>query len=153
MIGQLKLLAGLYWRPFSSMSALLDEGNWVFGAVLVVLLSAVLQYTLVTRQQDAIREFAPVHTAPAAEETTPQADVPRIHTPLYCGNMRRIKLRIAHSVEDFCKENILLTVLLREIADGWLHHSPCTRMDHHVRLWCIFVLFFYHLATIVVYEH
>lgn len=78
MIGQLKLLAGMYWRPFSSMSALLDEGNWVFGAVLVVLLSAVLQYTLVTREQDAIRELAPVHTAPVAEEATPQAVAPGI---------------------------------------------------------------------------
>ena len=73
MIGQVILLARLYWRPFSAMSALLDEGNWVFGAALVVLLSGVLQYTLVTKQQDAIREMAPT-----AEVSTPQADVPGI---------------------------------------------------------------------------
>jgi Flp pilus assembly protein TadD len=84
MIGQLKLLARLYWRPFSSMSALLDEGNWVFGAVLVVLVSGVLQYTLVNRQQDAVRAMVPAAakhtpgnpagTAPSEEDLTPHFD-------------------------------------------------------------------------------
>ena len=76
MIRQLKLLAGLYWRPFSSMSGLLDEGNWVFGAVLVVLLSGVLQYTLVTKQQDAVRAMIPsaAGAASAEENLTPHFD-------------------------------------------------------------------------------
>ncbi len=79
MMGQLKLLAGLYWRPFSSMSAMLDEGNWLFGAVLVVLLSGVLQYTLVTKQQDAVQAMIPAAAShaqdnPSEEEPTPHFD-------------------------------------------------------------------------------
>ena len=78
MIGQLRLLARLYWQPFSSMSALLDEGSWLFGAILVILLSGVLQHTLVTKQQDALQAMAssiakstgnPDNAAPGEDET------------------------------------------------------------------------------------
>ena len=76
MMGQLKLLAGFYWRPLSSMSAVLDGGSWIFGAMLVVLLSGVLQYTLVTKQQDAVQTMAPAAGATLeGEELTPYVDV------------------------------------------------------------------------------
>src|SRR3954454_25301627 len=61
---QLELLARLYVHPYSAMSAILDEGSWIFGAVLVLLLSGVLQYTLVTKPVETVRAL--VH--PAADE-------------------------------------------------------------------------------------
>src|SRR3954453_9714420 len=63
MMRQLSLLGQLYVRPFAAMSALLDEGSWIFSAVLVVLFTAVLQYHLVAKQPFAqpapVRQHAP----------------------------------------------------------------------------------------------
>lgn len=39
-----RLLLGLYYRPQAAMSAIIDEGSWLFGALLVVVVSAVMQF-------------------------------------------------------------------------------------------------------------
>jgi tetratricopeptide (TPR) repeat protein len=51
----LKLLFQLYFRPASAMSEIIDKGNWLFAAVLVLLISAAFFLTINTKLQAAYR--------------------------------------------------------------------------------------------------
>ncbi|HEX8773465.1 MAG TPA: tetratricopeptide repeat protein [Pyrinomonadaceae bacterium] len=44
-----KIFFRLYYRPLSAMSSIIDEGSWLYGAVLVAAVSMLLQFTLTTR--------------------------------------------------------------------------------------------------------
>jgi tetratricopeptide (TPR) repeat protein len=43
-----KILLRLYYRPLSAMSRIMDEGSWLYGAVLVAAVSMLLQFSLTT---------------------------------------------------------------------------------------------------------
>jgi tetratricopeptide (TPR) repeat protein len=43
-----KILLRLYYRPLSAMSRIIDEGSWLYGAVLVAAVSMLLQFSLTT---------------------------------------------------------------------------------------------------------
>lgn len=43
-----KILLRLYYRPLSAMSRIIDEGSWLYGAVLVAAVSMLLQLSLTT---------------------------------------------------------------------------------------------------------
>jgi Tetratricopeptide repeat len=47
--GQTKQFLKLYYRPLSAMSGIIDEGSWVFGAVAVVAISMLLQFSITSR--------------------------------------------------------------------------------------------------------
>ncbi len=44
-----KLLLRLYYRPVSAMSAIIDEGHWLYAAVVVAVLSVLMQFALSAR--------------------------------------------------------------------------------------------------------
>jgi tetratricopeptide (TPR) repeat protein len=44
-----KILLQLFYRPLAAMSSIMDEGSWLYGAVLVAAVSMLLQFTLTTR--------------------------------------------------------------------------------------------------------
>jgi tetratricopeptide (TPR) repeat protein len=44
-----KILLRLYYRPLAAMSSIIDEGSWLYGAVLVAAVSMLLQFSLTTR--------------------------------------------------------------------------------------------------------
>jgi tetratricopeptide (TPR) repeat protein len=44
-----KLLLKLYYRPLAAMSNIIDEGNWLYGAVLVVAISLLFQFAVTSR--------------------------------------------------------------------------------------------------------
>ncbi|MBA3768104.1 MAG: hypothetical protein H0W99_14205, partial [Acidobacteria bacterium] len=44
-----KILLRLYYRPLSAMSSIIDEGSWLYAAVLVAAISMLLQFALTTR--------------------------------------------------------------------------------------------------------
>ncbi len=56
-----KLLLQLFFRPVSAMSSIIDEGHWLYAAVVVVVLSAVLQFAVIshiyTSYEAVYREF------------------------------------------------------------------------------------------------
>jgi hypothetical protein len=41
-----KLLLRLYYRPISAMSAIIDDGHWLYAAVVVAALSLLMQFAL-----------------------------------------------------------------------------------------------------------
>jgi Tfp pilus assembly protein PilF len=44
-----KLLLKLFFRPLAAISAIIDEGHWLYGAILVGLVSTLLQFALTSR--------------------------------------------------------------------------------------------------------
>jgi tetratricopeptide (TPR) repeat protein len=44
-----KLLLKLYYRPLAAMSNIIDEGNWLYGAVMVAAISLLLQFAVTSR--------------------------------------------------------------------------------------------------------
>jgi cytochrome c-type biogenesis protein CcmH/NrfG len=47
-----KLFLKLYVRPLNAISGMIDEGHWIFGAVLVVGISMLLQFTVTSKIYD-----------------------------------------------------------------------------------------------------
>jgi Tfp pilus assembly protein PilF len=69
-----KLLLKLFYRPLAAMSAIIDEGSWVYGAILVVLISLVLQSVVTSR---IYQSYEAVYK-PIAQQAnvTPESTVP-----------------------------------------------------------------------------
>ena len=41
-----KLLLRLYYRPVSAMSSIIDNGHWLYAAIVVAVLSVLMQFAL-----------------------------------------------------------------------------------------------------------
>jgi cytochrome c-type biogenesis protein CcmH/NrfG len=63
-----KILLRLYYRPLAAMSGIIDEGSWLYGAVLVAAISMLLQFSLTTR----IYEDYEAVIVPAQQAEQPQ---------------------------------------------------------------------------------
>ena len=48
-----KFLLKLYYRPMAAMSNIIDEGNWLYGAVLVAAISLLLQFAVTSRLHES----------------------------------------------------------------------------------------------------
>ena len=63
-----KLLLGLLYRPVSSMGRIVDEGNWLYAAVVVAALSMVFHATVTSviynNVEAVYRELPPEPVAP-----------------------------------------------------------------------------------------
>jgi tetratricopeptide (TPR) repeat protein len=59
MIGNLKLLAGLYLRPVSALSGIVDEGSLLFGAAAVLAVSALTGAAMYLQVAPAYMPFVP----------------------------------------------------------------------------------------------
>ena len=71
-----KLLFRLYYRPVSAMSAIIDEGHWLYAAVSVVAISLLLQAaitSLIYSSYEAIYRPLPeaVHEQAASQQQRP----------------------------------------------------------------------------------
>jgi tetratricopeptide (TPR) repeat protein len=88
----LKLFFGLYLHPARAMSEIIDRGNWLFGALAVVVVSALLEFGIAgslyrafqappaaTHRTDRAIPKQPPTPAPEEEEEAPQ---PRAPLPL-----------------------------------------------------------------------
>jgi Tfp pilus assembly protein PilF len=90
----LKLLFALYLHPVRAMSEIIDRGNWLFAAVAVVIVSALLKFGIAGSLYRAYESPAPVATqrairhppqrapAPAPEAEEEEAPVSRAPLPL-----------------------------------------------------------------------
>ena len=78
-----KLLLGLLYRPVSSMGRIVDEGHWLYAAVVVAALSMVFHATVtavIYNNVEAVyRELPPQPVDPAAEEEEDYEPVARPH--------------------------------------------------------------------------
>jgi len=63
----LKLLFALYLHPTKAMSGIIDRGNWLFGALAVVVVSALLEFGLAGSLYRAYQAPAPVATRRAPQ--------------------------------------------------------------------------------------
>lgn len=68
-----KILLRLYYRPLAAMSSIIDEGSWLYGAVLVAAVSMLLQFSLTTR---IYTDYEAV-VVPSQQEEWPQPIAPR----------------------------------------------------------------------------
>jgi hypothetical protein len=48
-----KFLLKLYYRPLAAMSNIIDEGNWLYGAVAVTAISVLLQFAVTSRLHES----------------------------------------------------------------------------------------------------
>ncbi|HEX8923083.1 MAG TPA: tetratricopeptide repeat protein, partial [Pyrinomonadaceae bacterium] len=71
-----KILFQLFYRPLAAMSSIMDEGSWLYGAVLVAAVSMLLQFTLTTR---IYTTYEAVVTPAAAAEQPQQQSAPSPH--------------------------------------------------------------------------
>jgi len=65
-----KILLRLYYRPLSAMSRIIDEGSWLYGAVLVAAVSMLLQFSLTTHIYNGYESVI----VPSAEQQQPAPD-------------------------------------------------------------------------------
>ncbi len=68
-----RLLLGLLYRPVSAMGRIVDEGHWLYAAVVVAALSMVFHATVtvvIYNNYEAVYHALP----PAPESSTPQAE-------------------------------------------------------------------------------
>jgi tetratricopeptide (TPR) repeat protein len=65
MIDNLKLLAGLYVRPVSALSGIVDEGSLLFGAAAVLAVSALTGAAMYSQLAPAFTVFIPAAASPA----------------------------------------------------------------------------------------
>jgi Tetratricopeptide repeat len=70
-----KILFRLFYRPLAAMSSIIDEGSWLYGAVLVAAVSMLLQFSLTTRIYQSYEAVA----APA-EQQEPAPDYNAFHS-------------------------------------------------------------------------
>src|SRR5258705_5505461 len=63
-----KLLLRLYYRPVSAMSAIIDQGHWLYAAVVVAVLSVLMQFALSSRVYTAYEAVYRQVEKPQAEE-------------------------------------------------------------------------------------
>jgi tetratricopeptide (TPR) repeat protein len=61
------ILLRLFYRPLAAMSSIIDEGSWLYGAILAAAVSMLLQFSLTTRIYEA---YEAVVVVPAAEQQT-----------------------------------------------------------------------------------
>lgn len=76
-----RLLLRLYYRPHSAMSEIIDRGSWLYGAVAVIAISVLLQYSVTSRLYNAYQAVvvAQHHTAPPKESpASASEDEPRV---------------------------------------------------------------------------
>jgi Flp pilus assembly protein TadD len=66
----IKLLGKLYVRPMSAISGLIDEGHWIIGAILVVAISLLFQFSITTKIYSSFQAVL----VPSAEATQPLTD-------------------------------------------------------------------------------
>ncbi|HEX8140646.1 MAG TPA: tetratricopeptide repeat protein [Pyrinomonadaceae bacterium] len=71
-----KILFKLFYRPLAAMSSIMDEGSWLYGAVLVAAVSMLLQLTLTTR---IYTTYEAVVMPAAAEQQPQQQSAPTPH--------------------------------------------------------------------------
>ena len=87
MVEQIKLLFALYYRPLNAMSGILDHGNWMFGAVAVIVLSAAIQFATTAQLNAWLVATAyarpPIFSdpQPPAPALTPQQPEPVLQEP------------------------------------------------------------------------
>src|SRR5262249_368263 len=65
-----RLLFRLYYKPVSAMSGIIDEGNWLYGVVSVLVISILLQFAftrLAYANYDALRQSAQSVTGQARD--------------------------------------------------------------------------------------
>src|SRR5215204_5181526 len=80
-----KLLLGLLYRPVSSMGRIVDEGHWLYAAVVVAALSMIFHATVTSviynNYEAVYREFTPAEQAEmaAAYEETDFEEIERPH--------------------------------------------------------------------------
>ena len=72
-----KLLLGLLYRPVSSMGRIVDEGHWLYAAVVVAALSMVFHATVTSviynNYEAVYRELPPRNAEHASSPATPEA--------------------------------------------------------------------------------
>ena len=66
MLDNLRFLAGLYLRPTSAMSEIIDEGSLLFGAAAVLAVSVLTGAAMSLQVAPAYMPFVPAGTAPSA---------------------------------------------------------------------------------------
>ena len=77
MVDNLRLLARLYVRPASALSAIIDEGNLLFGAAAVLAVSALTGVAMYSQVAPAYTSFMPAASpAPGSPSAGPSAEGP-----------------------------------------------------------------------------
>src|SRR4029078_7967990 len=80
-----KLLLGLLYRPVSSMGRIVDEGHWLYAAVVVAALSMIFHATVTSviynNVEAVYRELPPQPVAEPDEEAYDEEDVEAVARP------------------------------------------------------------------------
>lgn len=76
-----KLLLRLYYRPVSAMSAIIDSGHWLYAAVLVAVLSVLMQFALTSHVYAGYEAVYRELEKPNAEQIEHVTNNPRTLSP------------------------------------------------------------------------
>ncbi|HEX8145123.1 MAG TPA: tetratricopeptide repeat protein [Pyrinomonadaceae bacterium] len=112
-----KIFLRLYYRPLAAMSSIIDEGSWLYGAVLVAAISMLLQLSLTTR----IYQTYEAVIVPAQQQQ--EVERQRPHAPAQAGSTA--VLQAEADEYEFNDEEEMMTVVRRPLplvgdAGWWL---------------------------------
>jgi hypothetical protein len=78
-----KLLVLLYYRPVSAMSAIIDEGNWIYAGVAVIVLSVLLEAAVTTSIFSSYEAVYKPLDRPPVEEISDETEPPKPPEPSF----------------------------------------------------------------------